>query len=114
PASSGWAVSSAVVTTLVHDKSGSIDQTLLAARAGRDELAAHGNAVLKALVLSAEGTAYLRGGDLDSACTVLADAVRTAGAGDCEDLRLRCLATLALAEACRGHLSRGQVLADTA
>ena len=114
PVSSGWAVSSAVVTTMLHDKSGSIDQTLLAARAGRDELAAHGNAVLKALVLSAEGTAYLRGGDLDVACTVLADAVRTAAAGDCEDLRLRCLATLALAEACRGHLSRGQVLADTA
>lgn len=114
PVSSGWAVSSAVVTTLLHDKSGSIDETLVAARAGRDELAAHGNAVLKALVLSAEGTAYLRGGDLDSACTVLADAVRTAAAGECEDLRLRCLATLALAEACRGHLSRGQVLADTA
>ena len=83
-------------------------------RAEREELAAHGNAVLKALVLSAEGTAYLRGGDLDVACAVLADAVRSAAAGDCEDLRLRCVATLALAEACRGHLSRGQGLADTA
>jgi len=114
PVSSGWPVSAAVVTTLLHNKSGSIDQTLLAARAEREELAAHGNAVLKALVLSAEGTAYLRGGDLDVACAVLADAVRTAAAGDCEDLRLRCLATLALAEACSGHLSRGQGLADTA
>jgi LuxR family maltose regulon positive regulatory protein len=114
PVSSGWAMSAAVVTTLLHDKSGSIDQTLLAARAQRQELAAHGNAVLNALVLSAEGTAYLRAGDLDASCAVLADAVRTAAAGDCEDLRLRCLANLALAEACRGHLSRGQGLADTA
>jgi LuxR family maltose regulon positive regulatory protein len=114
PVSSGWTVSAAVVTTLLHDKSGSIDQTLLAAGAEREELAAHGNAVLKALVLSAEGTAYLRGGNLDVACAVLGEAVRTAAAGDCEDLRLRCLATLALAEACRGHLSRGQGLADTA
>ncbi|HET6988932.1 MAG TPA: LuxR C-terminal-related transcriptional regulator, partial [Kribbella sp.] len=114
PVSSGWPVSAAVVTTLLHDKSGSIDQTLLAARAASKELAAHRNAVLKALVLSAEGMAYLRRGDLDVACAVLADAVRTAAAGDCEDLRLRCLATLALAEACRGHLSRGLGLADTA
>ncbi|TCC51388.1 LuxR family transcriptional regulator [Kribbella capetownensis] len=98
----------------MHHRSGSIDQTLLAARAAREELAAHGNAVLKALVVSAEGTTYLRGGDLDLACAVLADAVRTAAAGDREDLRLRCLATLALAEACRGHLSRAQALADTA
>jgi LuxR family maltose regulon positive regulatory protein len=113
-ASSGWAVSAAVVTTLLHAKSVSIDETLLAARAAREELATHGTAVLQALVLSAEGTAYLRGGGLDVACAVLADAVRAAAAGDCEDLRLRCLATLALAEACRGHLSRGQGLADTA
>ncbi|TCC55391.1 LuxR family transcriptional regulator [Kribbella pittospori] len=98
----------------MHHGSSSIDQTLLAARGAREELAAHGNDVLKALVLSAEGTAYLRGGYLDLACAALADAVRTAAADGCEDLRLRCLATLALAEACRGHLSRGQALADTA
>ena len=114
PVSGDWSASAAAVTTLLYDKSGSVDQTLLAARAQREELAAHGNAVLNALVLGAEGKAHLRGGDLDVACAVLTDAVRTAATGDCADLRLLCLATLALAEACRGHLSRAQGLADTA
>jgi LuxR family maltose regulon positive regulatory protein len=103
--------SSAVLTTVLHDKEGSVDETLLAARKARAELAASGNDVLRAVVLAAEGTAYLRRGDLDVACAVLSDALRLA-TSDREVLRLRCVSTLALAEACRGHLSRGEGLAD--
>ncbi|MGW7680166.1 LuxR C-terminal-related transcriptional regulator [Kribbella sp. NPDC054772] len=103
----------AVLTTVMHDKSGSVDATLVAARDAREQLPASDSDLLSALVLAAEGTAYLRRGDLDSACAVLGEAVRLA-TYESEDLRLRCVATLALAEACRGHLSRGEGLADMA
>lgn len=109
----GTSLSAAVLTTVLHDKSRSADQALLAARTAREELAANSNDVLWALVLAVEGTAYLRSGNLDVACVVLGEAARRAP-GDCGDLRLRCVAGLALAEACRGHLSRSEGLADLA
>src|SRR5262245_19142579 len=113
-------LAAAVVTTLVCDAAGSDDECLLTAREARVELAsqAHrtdaGFHALNALVSSSEGTAYLRIGNLDAACAALDDAVRAAAEGSCEDLQLRCLAGLALAEVCRGQLTRGQGLAETA
>ncbi|TWD82486.1 LuxR family maltose regulon positive regulatory protein [Kribbella amoyensis] len=115
-----WSLSAAVVTTRLSDMAGRTDDTLAAARIAREHLSRHPVArdrrlqQLNALVLNAEGTAYLRSGDLDGACAVLGDAVRSAAAVDCAELRLRSVATLALAEVCRGRLSRGQGLADTA
>src|SRR5262245_29717676 len=113
-------LAAAVVTTLLCDAAGSDGECLLTAREARVELAsqAHrtdaGFHALNALVLSSEGAAYLRIGNLDAACATLGDAARAAAEGGCEDLQLRCLAGLALAEVCRGHLSRGQGLTDTA
>ncbi|MGH8834299.1 MAG: LuxR C-terminal-related transcriptional regulator, partial [Actinomycetes bacterium] len=115
-----WSLAAAVVTTRLCDKAGSDDDCLLTAREARMELASQAHRTdprfqaLNALVLSSEGMAHLRTGNLDAACLVLGDAVQAAAAGSCEDLQLRCLAALALAEVCRGQLSRGQGLADTA
>ena len=69
---------------------------------------------LWALVLGSEGTAHLRGGSFDAACTSLAEALVASASAGCEPQRLRCLAVLALTEVCRGNLSRGQEFADTA
>ncbi len=121
PSASGdWSLSSAVVAARLSDRAGAAADALAAvheARAGLAGLDRRPDArlqVLNALVSSAEGTAQLRAGDLDAACSALGDAVRSAAACGSDDLRLRCLATLALAEVCRGHLSRGQGLADSA
>ena len=56
----------------------------------------------------------MRGGSFDAACTSLAEALVASASAGCEPQRLRCLAVLALTEVCRGNLSRGQELADTA
>ena len=118
--SDDWSLAAAVVTTLLSDRAGRDADCLLAAREARVELARQAHRTdtvfhaLNALVLSSEGTAHLRTGNLDAACVVLGDAVRAAAAGSCEDLQLRSLSGLALAEVCRGQLSRGQGLADTA
>ena len=64
--------------------------------------------------MGSEGTAHLRGGSFDAACTSLAGALVASASPGCEPQRLRCLAVLALTEVCRGNLSRGQELADTA
>ncbi len=114
-----WPLSAAVVTTWMYDRLGRVEDALLAAGEVSKELAGRADAdarlrLLRALALSAEGSAHLAAGNLDVACTVLRDAVQTATAADCDDVRLRCVATLALAEVCRGQLSQGQGLADTA
>ena len=70
--------------------------------------------LLQALVLSSEGAAYLRTGDLEAATRALRDASLAVGGGTSEDLRLYCLATLALAEVFRGQLSAGQELLQAA
>lgn len=114
-----WSLAAAVLTTLLCDRAGRVEDCLVSAREARVQLARHahrtdgGFQALNALVLSSEGMAHLRAGNLDAACLVLGDAVQAAGAAS-EDLQLRCLAALALAEVCHGHLSRGQGLADTA
>jgi LuxR family transcriptional regulator, maltose regulon positive regulatory protein len=119
-ASADWLLSSAVVAARLSDRAGAPANALTAARDARAGLASLDHRpdarlhVLDAIVSSAEGTAQLRAGDLDAACSALGDAVRSAAAGESDELRLRCLATLALAEVCRGHLSRGQGLADSA
>ncbi len=111
------ALTAAVVRTLLCDLAGDVDQTLSAAGRLREQLPVptdrrdpHSE-VLRALVRQAEGSARLRGGDLDGACDALR-AVSEAAAGGGEDLRRHCLATLALAEACRGRLTISQGLVD--
>ena len=70
--------------------------------------------LLQALVLSSEGVAHLRAGDFEAAIRALRDASRAVGGGTSEDLRLYCLATLALAEVFRGQLSAGDELVQSA
>jgi LuxR family maltose regulon positive regulatory protein len=109
-----------VVRTQLCDASGDTDATIAAARSARDALrtlsaeqaAQHQD--LWALVLGSEGTAHLRAGDFDQARASLAEALVASAATGCEPQRLRCLALLALTEVCRGRLSHGQELADTA
>jgi LuxR family maltose regulon positive regulatory protein len=119
-ASADWSLSSAVVAARLSDRAGATADALTAARQARSGLAGLDHRpearlhILNALASSAEGTAQLRAGDLDAACSALGDAVRSAAAGESDELRLRCLAALALAEVCRGHLSRGLGLADSA
>lgn len=66
-----------------------------------------------ALLSGAEGMSHFRTGNFDEACRALSEAVPAAVAAGCEEQRIRWLSTLALAEACRGHLTRGKELADT-
>ena len=122
PISAGSNLSLAVAITSARLGSASqdIDVTLKAARHALDalrvlpdeQLVQHQD--LQVLVSGAKGTAHVRAGDFDAACASLARALVAAAADGCEAERLRCLAMLALAEACRGRLSRGQELADTA
>jgi len=110
----------AITRTRLCSANGDIDATLTAARRALgvlhalpvEDLVEHHD--LQALALSSEGMAHLRAGDLNAACTSLGQALVTGAANGCEAERLRCLAMLALAEACRGHLSRAQELAETA
>jgi LuxR family transcriptional regulator, maltose regulon positive regulatory protein len=112
-------LAAAVVRTQLCDGIGDTDATLVAAGYAREALRAlpveHAiqHQELWALVLGSEGTAHLRAGNFDAARASLAEALVAAAAG-CEPQRLRCLAVLALTEVCRGNLSRGQELADTA
>jgi LuxR family transcriptional regulator, maltose regulon positive regulatory protein len=108
----------AVLRTALHDAAGNPDETLAAASEARARLTASaegsdGSETLRAAVVSAEGAARLRVGDLDTASTALSEALPAASGAD-GLLRLRCLAELALAEACRGHLFRALRLADAA
>jgi LuxR family transcriptional regulator, maltose regulon positive regulatory protein len=113
-------LAAAVVRTQLFDGIGDTDATLAAARYAREALRAlpveHTvrHQELWALVLSSEGTAHFRAGNFDAACTSLAEALVAGASTGCEPQRLRCLAMLALTEVCRGRLSRGQELADTA
>jgi LuxR family transcriptional regulator, maltose regulon positive regulatory protein len=110
-------LAAAVVRTALHDAAGRPEETLEAARDARARLTTYGDTsgpdLLKAAVASAEGAAQLRIGDLDAAWAALGEALPAAAEAD-GPLRLRCLADLALAEACRGHLSRALRLVDAA
>jgi LuxR family maltose regulon positive regulatory protein len=118
--SEDWLISAAVLRTWLCAASGNVADTLLAARAAREHMlgqAGRADAqlqLLQALVLSSEGVAHLRAGDLEAAIRALRDASRTLGGGTSEDLRLYCLATLALAEVFRGQLSAGEELVQSA
>ncbi len=109
-----------VTRTACCAANGDARETLAAARRGLQALdalpagqaAAHPE--LRVLVQHAAGCAHLRAGDFDSACGSLVDALVPAAATGCEAARLRCLAMLALAEACRGRLSRAEEIASTA
>ena len=113
-------LAAAVVRTQLCDAFGDADATIAAVRCARDALrllpmehaAQHQD--LWALVVGSEGTAHLRGGSFDAACTSLAEALVASASAGCEPQRLRCLAVLALTEVCRGNLSRGQEFAHTA
>jgi LuxR family maltose regulon positive regulatory protein len=113
-------VAAGVVRTQLGDAKGDVDATLAAARSARDALRAlptqHAaqHQDLWALVLGSEGTAHFRAGNFEQARASLADALVASASTGCEPLRLRCLALLALTEVCRGRLSYGQELADTA
>jgi LuxR family transcriptional regulator, maltose regulon positive regulatory protein len=67
----------------------------------------------RAAVATLEGDAQLRTGDLDAAREALREAVSASADAD-GPLRLRCLAELALAEACQGELTRALELVDAA
>ena len=118
--SEDWLISVAVLRTWLSAASGNVAETLLAARAAREHMLGQGGRVgarlqlLQALVLSSEGVAHLRAGDLGAAIMALRDASRAVGGGTSEDLRLYCLATLALAEVFRGELSAGEELVQSA
>ena len=112
------ALAAAVVSTRLADLAGEVDETLCAAERAWEQLPAptdrsepHGE-LLRAMVLQAEGSARLRGGDLDAACAALRHGSTVAGAAATEDLRRQCLATLALAEACRGRLTVARELVE--
>ena len=118
--SEDWHVASAVVRTWLNAVSGRPTETLVAAAAARDQLTAEARrsggrlTMLEALVLNAEGIAHLHTGNFDTACDKLREATITVAAEDCRDFRSHCLATFALAEVCRDHLSQAQQLADAA
>ena len=118
--SKDWFISVAVLRTWLCAASGNVADTLLAARAAREHMLGEAGRVdaqlqlLHALVLSSEGVAHLRAGDFEAAIRALRDASRAVGGGTSEDLRLYCLATLALAEVFRGQLSAGQELVKSA
>jgi LuxR family maltose regulon positive regulatory protein len=113
-------VAAGVVRTQLGDAKGDVDATIAAARSARDALRAlpvqHAaqHQDLWALVLGSEGTAHFRAGNFEQARASLADALVASASTGCEPLRLRCLALLALTEVCRGRLSYGQELTDTA
>jgi LuxR family transcriptional regulator, maltose regulon positive regulatory protein len=113
-------VATRVVRTQLGDAKGDVDATLAAARSARDALRAlpvqHAaqHQDLWALVLGSEGTAHFRAGNFEQARASLADALVASASTGCEPLRLRYLALLALTEVCRGRLSYGHELADTA
>jgi LuxR family transcriptional regulator, maltose regulon positive regulatory protein len=118
-ASTDLLLAAAVVRAQLGDVTGETDATMVAVRCAREALRAlpieHAgqHQELWALVLGFEGTAHLRVGNFDPACASLAQALVASAAAGCERQRLRYLAVLALAEVCRGNLSRGQELADT-
>jgi LuxR family maltose regulon positive regulatory protein len=115
-----WLISVTVLQTWLCAASGNVADTLLAARAARKHMMGQaGRAeaqlqLLQALVLSSEGVAHLRAGDLEAATKTLRDALRTVGGGTSDDLRLYCLAALALAEVLREQLSAGEELVQSA
>ena len=80
-------ISIAVLRTWLCAASGNVADTLLAARAAREHMLEQAGRVdaqlqlLQALVLSSEGVAHLRAGDLDAARRALRDASRAAGGG---------------------------------
>jgi LuxR family maltose regulon positive regulatory protein len=110
----------AVLRTWLCAASGNAADTLLAARAAREHLMGQAGCAdaqlqrLQALVLSFEGVAHFRAGDLELATRALREASRAVGGGTSEELRLYCLGTLALAEVFRGQLSAGQELVQSA
>ena len=118
--SEGWLIGVAVLRTWLSAASGNVAETLLAARAAREHLTGQAGRtdtqlqLLQALVASCEGMAHLQAGDLEAATRTLRDALRAASGGASEDLRLHCLATLALAEVLRGQLSAGHELVQSA
>jgi LuxR family transcriptional regulator, maltose regulon positive regulatory protein len=69
---------------------------------------------LRALLLSAKGTAQSWTGSLDAAPATLAEAVRAASGDETAPVRLKCLQHLALIEAYRGRLRRATHLANEA
>ncbi len=113
-------LAAAVVRTQLCDANGDTEATIAAVGSARDALRAlpaeHAaqHQDLWALILGSEGTAHLRAGNFDQARASLAEALVASAATGCEPQRLRCLALLALTEVCRGRLSRGLELADTA
>ena len=110
----------ALLRTWLCDASGNAADTLLAARTAREHTMAQAGRVdaqlqlHQALVLSSEGVAHLRAGDFEAAIRALRGASGAVGGGASEDLRLYCLATLALAEVIRGQLSAGEELVQSA
>ncbi len=118
--SEDWLIGVAILRTWLSAASGNVAETLLAARAAREHLTGQaGRAdtqlqLLQALVASCEGMAHLHAGDLEAATRTLRGALRAVGGGTSEDLRLYCLATLALAEVLRGQLSAGHELVQSA
>ena len=110
----------ATLPTWLCAASGNVAETRLAARAAREHMMGQAGRVdaqlqlLQALVLSSRGLAHLRAGDFEAAIRALRDASRAVGRGTAEDLRLYCLATLALAEVFRGQLSAGEELVESA
>jgi LuxR family maltose regulon positive regulatory protein len=84
----------------------------LLGRSPADRIRAHPE--LRALLLSARGTAQSWTGALEAAAASLADAVKAATVDGCEYVRLDCLQHLALLEAYRGRLRHAALLANQA
>lgn len=68
---------------------------------------------LALLLLAAKASAQSRCGSIDAAAATLREAIDSAGPG-CEAVKIECLGSLALIEACRGRLHRAAGLAGRA
>ena len=111
-------LAAAVVRTRLYALAGEVDDTLHAVERAWEQLPAPNgrrdrhSELLRAVVLLAEGSARLRGGDLDGACGALRHGSDVAAGAADDDLHRECAAMLALAEACRGRLAVGQEVVE--
>jgi LuxR family maltose regulon positive regulatory protein len=106
-------VAEALVRAVYHhaaDRPAVALEAALLARARLNEID-EPDPLARAVIAALEGDVQLRAGDLDAARTALREAV-SATADTQGLLRLRCLAELALAEACQGQLSRALELVE--
>lgn len=116
----GRLVWAAILTARLSGLTGDVAATLEAAARARETFAmTEGGAApslgsLTALVRWSEGTAYVHAGGLDAASAALEDAAAVAAGGDRDQLTVHCLSMLALAEACRGRLTRAREVGDRA